>query len=130
MAEYILDTHACLFALAAPRRLGRRARKALAQADRLGETVWVPAAVAAEVVLLKELGHTELGIPALRDAFARTSWRFLHLDFEQIDEFAALGALRDPFDRLIVAAARRTGAKLISRDARLASSGLVDVTWD
>jgi predicted nucleic acid-binding protein len=80
-------------------------------ADRLGETVWLPAAVAAEVVMLRELGRTELGLPVLQE------------------EFAALGTIRDPFDRLIVAATRRAGAKLISRDRALAESGLVDVVW-
>jgi len=129
VAEYVLDTHACLFALGAPRRLGRQARNALERADRRGETVWLPAAVAAEVVMLKELGRTELGLPDLREAFETTSWRFLPLDLDQVDEFSALGAIRDPFDRLILAATRRTGAKLISRDGRLAESGLVDVVW-
>ena len=98
-------------------------------ADRLGETVWLPAAVAAEVVILRELGRTELGLPVLQEAFETTSWRFLPLDLDQVDEFAALGTIRDPFDRLIVAATRRAGAKLISRDRALAESGLVDVVW-
>jgi PIN domain nuclease of toxin-antitoxin system len=129
VSEYVLDTHACLFALAAPAKLGRRARSALRRADELGETVWLPAAVVAEVVMLKELGRTELGLPALREAFAGTCWRFLPLDLDQLDEFAALTGIRDPFDRLIVAATRRTGAKLISRDRRLSETGLVDVTW-
>ena len=129
MAEYVLDTHACLFALASPRKLGRRARSVLEGADRLGETVWLPAAVAAEVVILRELGRTELGLPVLQEAFETTSWRFLPLDLDQVDEFAALGTIRDPFDRLIVAATRRAGAKLISRDRALAESGLVDVVW-
>jgi len=129
MAEYVLDTHACLFALAAPKKLGRRARRALDQADAQGQDVWLPAAVAAEVVMLKELGRTDLGVPALRQALEHSCWRFLPLDLRQIDEFAALTAIRDPFDRLIVAAARSTGAKLISRDAALQKLGLVEVIW-
>ena len=129
MADYVLDTHACLFALAAPQKLGSKARRALEQAPVRSGTVWVPAAVSAEIVMLKQLGRTDLGVPALRLAFERAGWRFLALDFEQIDEFAALGAIRDPFDRLIVAASRRTGAKLISRDSNLEELGLVDIVW-
>ncbi|HUF75252.1 MAG TPA: type II toxin-antitoxin system VapC family toxin [Longimicrobiales bacterium] len=129
MPEYVLDTHACIHALAAPDKLGRRARKALERADQRGERVWVAAAVMAEIVLLKELGRTEIGLPTLREAFETTCWRFLALDLDQLDEFASLGTIRDPFDRLIVAAARRTGAKLISRDERLADSGLVGLVW-
>jgi PIN domain nuclease of toxin-antitoxin system len=129
MAEYVLDTHACLFALAAPKKLGRRARRVLEQADAREHRVWVPAAVAAEIAMLKELRRTELGIPALKQAFENTGWRFLALDLDQIDEFAALASIRDPFDRLIVAAARSVGAKLISRDAMLKELGLVEIVW-
>lgn len=91
--------------------------------------MWLPAAVAAEVVLLKELGRTALGLPELRAVFEQTNWRYLPLGLEQIDHFAALAAIRDPFDRLIVAAARAAGAKLISRDEPLQQLGLVDVVW-
>lgn len=129
VAEYVLDTHACIFALGATGRLEARARRALEHADLRGETVWIPAVVVAEVVMLKERGHTELGLPALREAFETTIWRFLPLDLDQVDEFVALGGVRDPFDRFVVAAARRTGAKLISRNGWLAESGLVDTIW-
>src|SRR5687768_6658377 len=119
MTDYLLDTHACLFALAAPKKLGKRARRVLDQADAEGGVVWVPAAATAEIVLLRELGRTEIGAPELARAFAETAWRFLALDFAQIDEFSALASVRDPFDRLIVAAARSQHAKLISRDGPL-----------
>ena len=129
MTDLVLDTHACLFALGAPKKLGRRARRVLEEADAKAGCVWIPAIAAAEVVMLKELGRTELGLPVLRRACEETCWRFLPIDLDQIDEFAALAAIRDPFDRLIVAATRCAGAKLISRDAALADLGLVDVIW-
>jgi len=129
MADLVLDTHACLFALGAPKKLGRRARRVLEEADAGGGCVWIPAVVAAEVVMLKELGRTELGLPALGRSLDQTCWRFLPIDLDQIDEFAALAAIRDPFDRLIVAATRCASAKLVSRDAALTDLGLVDVVW-
>jgi PIN domain nuclease of toxin-antitoxin system len=129
MADYLLDTHACLFALAAPKKLGKKARRLLEQADAEGNIVWVPAAATAEIVLLRELGRTEIGVPELTRAFAETAWRFLALDFAQIDELSALAAVRDPFDRLIIAAARCQQAKLVSRDGPLTELGLVDVVW-
>lgn len=130
MADYVIDTHACLFALTAPGKLGARARRALRQAELQRAKVWVPVAVAAEVVLLHELGRTDLGLPSLIAACeGSASWQILPLDLDQIDEFASLASIRDPFDRLIVAAARRFRAKLISRDGVLAASGLVDTIW-
>jgi PIN domain nuclease of toxin-antitoxin system len=130
VADYVLDTHACVFALAAPNKLGQRARRALKRAELERRAVWIPAAAAAEIVLLHELGRMDLGLPALRAASeSSASWRVLPLDIEQIDEFASLAAVRDPFDRLIVAAARRLRAKLISRDAQIEASGLVETIW-
>jgi PIN domain nuclease of toxin-antitoxin system len=35
----------------------------------------------------------------------------------------------DPFDRLIVATARRHGLELLSRDKTISKSGLVNVVW-
>lgn len=130
MAEYVLDTHACVFALAAPKRLGAAARKALRRVESGHGRAWIPAAVVAEVVLLRELGRTTVGLPELRSAMeGAAELRFLPLDIDQLDQFAALAAIRDPFDRLILGAARSIGAKLISRDAGLAASGLAEVVW-
>jgi PIN domain nuclease of toxin-antitoxin system len=41
-----------------------------------------------------------------------------------------LGALPELFDRLIVAAARKHGVPLLSRDSTIADSGLVETIWD
>ena len=80
--------------------------------------------------MLRELGRTQIGLPQLRSVMADVSgFRLLPLDLEQLDRFASLGGIRDPFDRFILSAARAVGARLISRDAALAESGLVEVIW-
>jgi PIN domain nuclease of toxin-antitoxin system len=127
MADYVLDTHACVFALSAPRRLGRRARRVLTGPG--DHRFWLPAAAAAEIALLRELGRIELGLPELRTAMDTSSLLFLDLTWQQLNEFSSLTSIRDPFDRLIVSAARSLGARLISKDETLADSGLVDVVW-
>jgi PIN domain nuclease of toxin-antitoxin system len=130
MAKYVLDTHAFVFALREPKRLGRRARAVLTRIDAGKDDGMVPAAVAAEVILLREKARTAIGLPELKQALSATRWSFVPLDLEQLDRFATLGALVDPFDRLIVAAALARDARLISRDQRIGESGLVDVVWD
>lgn len=130
MADYVLDTHACIFALAAPRKLGSRARKALESVESGRHLAWIPAAVAAEIVLLRELGRIAIGLPELKAAMEEApGLRFLPLDLRQLDEFAALGGVRDAFDRLIVAGSRAIGAKLVTRDGRLGELGLVETVW-
>jgi PIN domain nuclease of toxin-antitoxin system len=124
MSDVVLDTHACVFALVAPARLGKAARRALAGAEAGQAIAWIPAAVVAELVLLRELGRIEVGLPELRTAMEQApSLRFLPLDLAQLDEFAAHRSIRDPFDRLIVSACRAVDAGLITRDSVLRDSG-------
>jgi PIN domain nuclease of toxin-antitoxin system len=130
MADYLLDTHACIFSLAAPHKLGSKAKGAMRSVEAGRGVAWIPAAVAAEIVLLKELGRIEIGLPDLKVALERApGLRFLPLDLRQLDEFAALGALRGAFDRLIVGAARAMNAKLVTKDTRLQELGLVQTVW-
>lgn len=131
MADFVLDTHACVFALVAPKKLGSRARATLRRVEQGRDQAWIPAVVIAEIVLLRELRRIDIGLADVRDAVEENrSLRFLPLDLPQLDEFAASGAIRDAFDRLIIAAARSMGAKLITRDQRIRESGLVQTVWD
>ena len=131
MADLVLDTHACVFAALSPRKLGRRARAAIRRVEAGKDVAWIPAVVAAELVMLTERGRTRYGLPQLSETIADVpGLSFLPLDLEQVDAFSALASIADPFDRLIVAAARVTGAKLISRDEAIAELGVVDVVWD
>ncbi|OGQ23272.1 MAG: hypothetical protein A2138_13480 [Deltaproteobacteria bacterium RBG_16_71_12] len=131
LPDLVLDTHACIFALVAPHRLGRRARAAMRRVEQGRETAWIPAVVLAEVALLRELRRIDIGHADVRDALEEIpSLRFLPLDLPQLDEFVAAGAIREAFDRLIIAAARSVGAKLVTRDARIQESGLVQTVWD
>jgi len=130
VAEYVLDTHACVFALVKPQKLGERARKALRRVELGRERAWIPAAVAAELVLLHELGRISIGLPELEATLENSpTLGFLPLDFNQIREFASLASIRDPFDRLIVGAARSVGGKLVSKDANLRDLGIVQIVW-
>jgi PIN domain nuclease of toxin-antitoxin system len=130
MPRYVLDTHACVFSLVAPKKLGSKARRALRSVETGEGVAWVPAAVVAEIVLLRELGRIEIGLAHLKTAMEEApGLRFLPLDLHQLDEFAALGAIRDPFDRLIVSASRALEAKLVTRDRSIGELGLVQTLW-
>jgi PIN domain nuclease of toxin-antitoxin system len=127
----VLDTHALVWYLARPERLGRAARRVLREVDRGRAGALVPAIAAVELALLRGLGRTRLGIPELEATLERNAAiSVLALDLEQAREFAALEALRDPFDRMIVAAARASRAPLVTADAAISSSGLVSVVWE
>ena len=131
MKEYVLDTHAFAWWAQSPKRLGRAARKALAAVDVGRARAWIPAIVGIELTLLHEAGRRLVTAVELDAATRRNSEvRILPLDLVQANEFALLTALGDPFDRMIVAAARTTERPLITADARIQDSELVEVIWD
>jgi PIN domain nuclease of toxin-antitoxin system len=47
----------------------------------------------------------------------------------QVEVFAGLRSIRDPFDRLIVSAALDVGARLVTKDGALWENGLVETIW-
>ena len=130
MKAYVLDTHALVWYLRG-RRVGRAASRALREIDRGRSCAWIPATVLAEIALLRDRGRSAIGIAEVEASMARNpELRVLPLDFAQAKEFALLRGVTDPFDRLIMAAARHVGCALVTADERIAASGMVAVIWD
>jgi PIN domain nuclease of toxin-antitoxin system len=131
LKEYVLDTHVFAWWAHSPKRLGRRARTALATVDTGEARAWIPSIVAIELTLLHEAGRRVVTVADLHAATKRNAEvRILPHDLRQSNEFALLVALDDPFDRMIVAAARAIERPLITADVQIRESGLVDVIWD
>jgi PIN domain nuclease of toxin-antitoxin system len=83
-----------------------------------------------EAWLLHERGRLRIGPAQMLEAIAgHPGYAILPLDVEQAIAFGALPSIRDPMDRLIVAAARVAGDRLISRDEALRDHG-PDLIWD
>jgi PIN domain nuclease of toxin-antitoxin system len=128
--EYVLDTHAVVFYLRG-RRMGREAARVFRDVDGGRAGAVVPSIVPIEMTLLRDAGRTAIGMVEFEATVGRNpAFRVLPLDFAQAREFALLPALRDPFDRMIVAAARAVQLPLITADGEIADSGLVEVVWD
>jgi len=126
-----IDTHALVWYLSKPTRLGRSAARLLREADRGRVNVLVPAVVGIELTLLRRAGRRTVGVPQL-EALVTTQPTFsvLPLDLAQAKEFALLENLHDPFDRMIVAAARTAATPLVTADTAIRDSALADVVWD
>ena len=131
MRQACIDTHALVWYLSRPKRLARSARRLLREADAARAVVLVPAIVAVELSLLREAGRNTVGVAQLEALLAaQPSFRFLPLDLPQATEFAFLQTVRDPFDRMILAAARTAGVPLVTADEAIHGSALVEVVWD
>jgi PIN domain nuclease of toxin-antitoxin system len=128
---YVFDTHAVVWYLTAPDKLGRGARRACSDIEAGRAIGMVPVVSLIEITLLRERGRTRLNLSAIEDVLADVpAMRFLPLDRDQAKEIETLSSLPDVFDRMIVAAARSLGAALLSCDGTIGDSGLVRTVWD
>lgn len=131
MRRACIDTHALVWFLSRPKRLGRAAVRWLRDADAGRAEILVPAIVPVELTLLREAGRDVIGSSQVEALVAGYPAFVLHpLDMTQANEFVLLEALGDPFDRLIVAAARTAGVPLITADSTIDASALVETIWD
>jgi PIN domain nuclease of toxin-antitoxin system len=129
MTTFVADTHALVWHLTEPRRLGKAARRAFAAADSGRSLCHIPAIGLVEIALLHERGRLRIGLAQVLEELAgHAGYAVRPLDIEQAVGFAALVGIRDPMDRLIAAAARATKARLISIDTTF--DGTVDRIWD
>jgi PIN domain nuclease of toxin-antitoxin system len=128
----VTDTHPLIFHAAASRRLGKRAAAVFEAAERRAAVVYVPVAVLWECGLLALVGRVDLGRPLrdfCADLFSHPGYQSLDLTPEQVYDADTSRPNRDPFDALICAAARHLQLPLLSRDADIRRSGLVEVIW-
>ena len=123
--SYLLDTHVVLWLLTDPTRLGSAKVEQLAS---FSERLSVSAASAWEMAIKQSNGKLALPGPAeswLPGVFDEFGFDLLPIT---VDDALAVRALpwhhRDPFDRLLVAQAKRRGMTLVTRDPRLAEYGV------
>lgn len=130
MVSFVADTHAIIWHLTDPRRLARRAKRAFAAADAGRWLCYVPVVALLEIWLLHERGRLRIGPAQILEVLAaHPGYTILGLDIEQALEFGSLASVRDPLDRVILAAARVTNSRLVSADDELEDHGIERV-WD
>ena len=129
----VLDTHVWLWLCLEPRRLSAAATRAIRRATKDGGlaiasiTLWEVAMMVARERVMPQ-GTPETWLDALID---RSSVSVKHIT----PAVAALAAHfsddfpGDPADRLIAATARAEGLSLVTRDARIGASRVVETIW-
>lgn len=128
----VTDTHPLIFHAVGGGHLGAKARAQFAAAEAGEALVYVPAAVIWEVAVLARVVRINLRRPVREffgDLFSNPAYQPHDLTADQVFEAADLRFTRDPFDGLIVAAARDLALPLVTRDAAIRESGVVRVIW-
>lgn len=125
----VLDTHAWIWWVSDPRKLGKRGRAVLDEAEWIG----VPAVCTFEVAAALARGRITLDrspLDWLEQALALPRVELLALTPSIAVKATQLGAFRgDPADRLIVASAIVHDAVLVTRDRHIRAFTNVNSVW-
>jgi PIN domain nuclease of toxin-antitoxin system len=127
----VLDTHAWIWWLTAPNRVGRKAMRAIKKATRVGVSaisVW-------EIALKAKRGKLRFDRPYavwLQEALVADP----RIDLLPLSPQVSIASVElhwnhpDPADRIIVANAIALAAPLATADEQISDSGLVRCVWD
>lgn len=127
--KVLLDTHAVPWVFGEPARLGKDSRRILESCS--PEEIAICDFSLYELAVLMERGRIKISQPAntvLSEIVSRIT--LVPLDASIAWEAARLSLPQgDPFDRVIVATARRYQLPLITKDAMIVDSKLVKTIW-
>lgn len=122
IAHLLLDTHIAVRHASEPQRLSREQRRVLEAAEARGEPFAVSAISLVEIALLAEGGRLK-GAPLDLLAMLRApGFTILPITPDIARELTYFPALKDPFDRIIVATARVHRLRLVTSDQRIIHS--------
>ena len=127
---YVADTHVLFWFLTNSRRLGSRARRILSAAELGTVKVYVPVIALAELQFILEREHSRHSLSDfLVKLDASEGFEVVDMTRNHVERLRALGAIPEMHDRLIVALTLEQDAKLLTADAAIEDSHLVDVVW-
>jgi PIN domain nuclease of toxin-antitoxin system len=128
----VTDTHPLIFHAAGGGRLGRKAALFFKKCERRDALLYVPVAVIWECSLLARVGKIKLqrSIQSFfNDLFSNPAYQPLDISAAQVFVADEMRFTRDPFDGLIVAAARSFDLPLITRDTNIIDAAAVRTIW-
>lgn len=130
MNEYVTDTHALYWYLLNLTFLGKKASAAFDEADNGNALIYIPAIVFAEMFYLNVKLKNQIDF-AVEFQNIKQSGQFVLVPFEADDviDFDKDSAVKEMHDRMIVGVARRLNAPLLTKDANITASGLVQIVW-
>ena len=113
--DVLLDTHVAVWWADDPSVIHAEAAAAIADP---ANTVWLSSASAWELAIKVQAGKISIDVVKLVDQLTRNGIRLLGIGIDDAIDAGSLDwAHRDPFDRMIVAQARRLDLHVITRDA-------------
>ncbi len=124
--NYLLDTHALIWALATPDKLSKQAREVIEDPAHI---ILASSASAWEIAIKLSLKKIKFPLEDLERSAKEANFTELKVSIQHAVAYEKLPLLhRDPFDRLLIAQAQSDGLVLLTRDSKFAEYGIT-VIW-
>ena len=127
---YVTDAHALLWFLLQDPKLSKKALKIFRACDLGKEIVVIPSIVLLECMYVCEKKRVSFDFQDVIHKLEGTfNYPIYPLDEEVILQCPSLRQVVEMHDRIIVATARLLNAKLITKDANIVGSNVVETVW-
>ena len=128
--KYVTDTHGLYWYLTASPKLGVNARAIFERADRGECIIFIPSLVMAELyyLIVKLRGQLDFKSEYQRLTNAE-QFRFIDFRADDMLAFPRLLAIPEMHDRIIAGVAYRYGIPILTKDASIIDSGLLQTIW-
>jgi PIN domain nuclease of toxin-antitoxin system len=133
MSVYVTDTHPLIwYAGNKHSSLSAKARSVFQKAENAEALIYIPAVAFWEIALLNKIGKILLTENFERWAaqlLSKNGFALAHLETDIIAKAVGYNFNNDPFDSVIVATAAQLELPLITKDAAITESNLVEIYW-
>ena len=126
---YVIDTHALFWRLTNSRKLSRRVKAILDEAESEAATVFIPVIVLAELQFIYERDNLFSLAEALQQIDQFPGFQIVDMTRSHAERLHDLRKVPEMHDRAIVAAALELDAKVLTTDPAIENSGLVKTVW-
>ncbi len=127
---YVTDSHSFLWFLSKDKKIGKRALEIFRACDAGKEIVVVPSIALLECLRICEKKRVELEFQEIMQKIQGTlNYPIYPLDEDIISECQNIPQIAELHDRVIVGTAKLLKAKLITKDAAIVDSKIVETVW-
>lgn len=127
---YVTDAHGFLWFLSQDEKIGKEALEIFRACDNGKEIVAIPSIVLLECMYVCEKKRVDIAFREIMQKIEGTmNYPVYPLDEEVILECSHLNKVVEAHDRVIVATAKLLNAKLITKDANIISSNILETVW-
>lgn len=128
--HYVVDTMALVWQLEGDRKLGKRARRILGEAEQGYHTIAISGMTLMEILYLSERRRIAIGLVKLENLLAQSSnYAVIPIDFDVVRATATIGDIPELHDRVIAGTAVWLNLPILTNDPDMTASRHVQTIW-